>query len=452
VVFGTTVLSLYGLCKDVSISETCHITQESGRQKRKFFKFWKRSEREKPIDGIKCFDPLQQQPTREYVCRWMWETIQEKWKSMFIANKEKESQTRPTMFAAKTTTISKASDPQRQRSKSEFPTAFTPEVIQLSTQEQHLIIELGKSTRSVLPDLEERSKHVPWGGLRRDSDRKKTFWWAPALTPTKWTTPLEQLDGGNLLFSYLRIMNWPEDLSVTHFPFKLCEKQGCPAYFALNHTLTFREIYQPWLVTPSMKTVNSNGLVYHQGFSPSLDGDQAPHAIVWLRPALVNSVDDNFYARTVIRELERAVTLSMEKSNGRVGKFNVVVSGRGVSFGVIPSLKGIKTFVTILQDHYVDRLGIVLLTGMCKICEILLKLVLPLVTEEVRNKIVVVVQNDNERHDIFNTVLGADNIPEWLGGSNSYIFDVQDYYAADDVILGTDLEAKEYFTLLPYHS
>jgi hypothetical protein len=364
---------------------------------------------------------------------------------MFIAHQGKDKLTSLAISTG-------SSDPQRWKSK--FPTVVTLEVIQLSIQEERLIRELGKETRRVLPDLEERSKHVPWGGLlRRSNDQQQhTLWWAPALPLRKGTTPLEELDGGNLLFSYLRIMNWPEDLSLTFFPFKLCKKTGCPAFVALNHTLTFREIYQPWLVTPSMKTVNSNGFIYHHGFSPSLDGEHAPHAIVWLQPALVESVDEVFYARTVIRELERAVSMSMMESKGRVGKFNAVVSGRGVSFGVIPSLKGIKTFVTILQDHYVDRLGVVLLTNVGKICEILLQLVLPLISEEVRNKIIVVRHNDVERKDIFNTVLGADNIPIWLGGSNNYIFEVQDYYASEDVIHGTDLEAKQYLTLLPYHS
>jgi hypothetical protein len=448
--FSTAIVTIFGIAAtlflvvntSVSVSTACRITQEHGKQKRRIFPFWKRSQRGDHAAEPICSDP-KRQPTQECACQHVCDWLQDVLSSMFTVHQEKGKTRIPTQDTAAARKISTASDSTHQRSKSEFPTAFTPQVIQLSTKEQRLVKELGRETIRFLPDLEERSKHVPWGGLRRNTGQQHTKWWAPGSPFVKGSTPLEQLDGGNLLFSYLRIMSWPEDLSLTHFPYKLCKKHGCPASFALNHTLTFRENYQPWLVTPSMKTVNSKGLVYHQGFSPSLDGEHAPHAIVFLRPALVQSVDDVFYARTVIRELELAVTMSMEESKGRVGKFNVVVSGRGVSFGMMPSLKGIKTFITILQDHYVDRLGVVLLTDMGKICQTLLKLVLPLITEEVRNKIIVVQNNVIERHGILNTVLGAHNVPEWLGGNNSYVFDVDDYYASDDVIHGTDLEAKE---------
>jgi CRAL/TRIO domain len=449
-VMGVATSSLHVMCR--GFSESCHITQEPYQHKRRIVSlFWKRSKQEERIDERSCFDP-KQKPTRECVCRWIWDSVRERWNSLLIFHQGNEKLTTPVQDKATgTTVISRTTDPQRRRSKSEFPTAFTPEVIQLSTLEVRLIKELGQDTRNAILDLEERSKHVPWGGLRRNCNQQHTCWWAPVLPFTKAMTSLEKLDGGNLLYSYLRIMNWPDDLSVTHFPFKLCKKHACPAFFALNHTLTFREIYQPWLVTPSMETVNSKGLVYHQGFSPSLDGEHAPHAIVWLQPALAVSVDEMYYARTVIRELERAIAKSMEESKGRVGKFNVVVSCWGVSLGIMPSLKGMTTFVTILQDHYVDRLGVVLLTNMGKICEILLKLVLPLLTEEVRNKIIVVPHNDIERQRIFDTILGGDNVPEWLGGSSTYMFNAHDYYASDDVIRGTDLEAKEYLTLMPYH-
>ena len=156
-----------------------------------------------------------------------------------------------------------------------------------------------------------------------------TDWWAPARPEKAKSTPLERLEGGNLLYSYLRIMKWPTDLETVFFPFKPCKKHGCPAEFALNHTLVYRERYMPWLVTPSVKKVNQNGLVYHRGFSPSnSDTENAPHAIVWLRPALRVNVDEVFYARTLIRELEHAVSSSMHNSGGRVGKFDAVVSGQ----------------------------------------------------------------------------------------------------------------------------
>jgi CRAL/TRIO domain len=444
---GAVVSTLYGMCKDrlksSSSSAVCPSTLDLKKRKRKrglLSLFRRNKEEQMQADCI-----LSPRDPAACVCHWIQNSLQNLLNTAFIhPREERESQN---------TTAVSASNIHLPRPKEDFPTAFTPEAIQLSNRQERLIKELEQRIRTEVPDWDERVTRIPWGGIRNGAETSTTTqWWAPALPSTSKATPLETFDGGNLLFSYLRIMNWPQDMDVVHFPFKTCNKQGCPATFALNHTLNFREIYQPWLVTPSMKTVNSRGLIYHHGFSPSLDGEQAPHGIVFLRPGLVVQVDEAFYARTLVRELERTVTLSMEQSKGRVGKFNVVVSGKDISFGAMPSLKGIKTFVTILQDHYVDRLGVVLLTDMGRICEILLKLFLPLITEEVRNKIVLVPHNDDEKQAVFETVLGSDNVPAWLGGESTYQFDVNDYYASDDVIEGTDSQATEYLTLMPYHA
>eukprot|EP00539_Tryblionella_compressa_P004867 CAMPEP_0178769234 /NCGR_PEP_ID=MMETSP0744-20121128/20707_1 /TAXON_ID=913974 /ORGANISM="Nitzschia punctata, Strain CCMP561" /LENGTH=465 /DNA_ID=CAMNT_0020425445 /DNA_START=49 /DNA_END=1446 /DNA_ORIENTATION=- len=368
------------------------------------------------------------------------------------------------------------------RSKEDFPTAFTPDVLPLTSEQESMLQRLAEESIESIPNLQMRALQVPWGGKHpstlSDSDNDHNThnrqWWAPAKTKhthkkkKETTTPLERHDGGNLLYSYLRIMKWPSNL-MAHFPFKLCKKKkggGCKSTVAIEHTLQFREVYQPWIVTPEMKRINANGAVYQHGFSPSLvdddddDGDNddnnnnknASHAIVWLRPALRASGDEIMYIRTVVRELERAVALSMERSEGRVGKFNVVVDGNDFSFGVMPSLKGIKAFVTILQDHYVDRLGVVILTSMGRFCEILLKLFLPLITEEVRNKIVILSHDPVERKATLETILGKKNIATWLGGTDVYKFNVDEYYDTDDTIFGTDEEAREYLVTMPYHA
>jgi hypothetical protein len=250
-------------------------------------------------------------------------------------------------------------------------------------------------------------------------------------------------------------MKWPSDL-FAHFPFKLCKKKGCNAEIAISHTLQFRQVYKPWLVTPSMKQLNAQGAFYQHGFSPAYtETEQGSHALLWIRPGLVSNmqpIDEVVYTRTVVRELELAVARSMHRSKGRVGKFNVIVSGQDFSWNRMPTLKGIKDFVTILQDHYVDRLGVVILMHMSKICELLLKLFLPLITEDVRKKIVILPHDETERRVILETVLGRENIPTWLGGTDAFEFSVDDYYSTDDVILATDAEAVEYLKLMPYHS
>jgi hypothetical protein len=345
--------------------------------------------------------------------------------------------------------------------KDRFPTAFTSESLSIAREEKEMIQKLDQKCIEVIPDFQTRasSEQIRWGGPTQFYKSTSTLWYAPALAATTSATPLEQLNGGILYNSYLRIMKWPSDLHA-YFPFKLCKKLGCDSTTAIQHTLQFREVYKPWMVTPKMKQVNSNGLIFQHGLSPGYMEDglderkeqSAGHGIVWLRPAVRVHVDEVTFTRTIVRELERAVAVSMNNSNGRVGKFNAVVDGKDFSFGCMPSINGLKSFVTISQDHYVDRLGVVILTNLGRFSEVLLKLFLSLITEEVRNKIIILPHDEYERRGVLETVLGKENVPLWLGGENDYRFNVDEYYNSHDTVVGTDEEAVEYLELMPYHA
>ncbi|KAL3917033.1 MAG: hypothetical protein SGILL_004901 [Bacillariaceae sp.] len=445
--------SAYILCKDHVITtrgdsrETCDANSNSQRKRRGILRLFQRRK-----DGDECLASTFSPSTpRACACQWMWDSIQgvsgvNLASTVVIESSKSKRSSAPASIPA--------------RPKEDFPTAFTAEALPLNANQQSIIQQLAQQSNDNIESLQKRVKEVPWGGPLHDQRHAhliehphSTSWWAPPKAhPTKKSTPLEKLEAGNLLYSYLRIMKWPSDLKSVMFPFKPCKKHGCPGEFALNHTLIYREHYKPWLVTRSVQKVNTNGLVYHHGFSPSLtDDEHAPHAIVWLRPALRVHVDEVFYARTLIRELENAVAASMKNSHGRVGKFNVIISGEGFSLGVMPSLNGIKSFVTMLQDHYVDRLGVVVLTDMGRTCELLLKCFLPLIAEEVRNKIIVVPHDHDKRMPILETILGKENIPVWLGGTDDYEFNADEYYAADHVVMGSDEQATEYLTTLSFH-
>jgi CRAL/TRIO domain len=256
------------------------------------------------------------------------------------------------------------------------------------------------------------------------------------------------------LYSYLRIMKWPSNL-FARFPFKLCKK-GCDAKVAIQHTLEFREKFKPWLVTRRVIQGNEAVASYHRGYSPDYaEGESGGHAIVWLRPARRNpavAMDDGLHVRSVVQTLDRAVAASMRRSGGRVGKFNIVVDGTDFSWGMAPSLPSMKALVTILQDHYVNRLGVVVLVNAGRLIEILLRLIHPLITEEVRNKIMILPSNEEKRKAALAAILGEENIPTWLGGTDDFEFDADEYYDTARIALGTESEATEYRTTMPYHS
>ena len=235
----------------------------------------------------------------------------------------------------------------------------------LSLEQERLVERMGNAVLESVFEFERRSSFVPWGGPPQAVSPVSFDWYARKKTNRVPSAPLDKIDGGNLLSSYLRIMKWPEDLGDIDFPFKLCkaknknEGKHCDSSDAIRHTLEFRERYMPWLVTPGIMRANSDGLVYVRGFSPPYsENENGRHAIVWLRLARKVKTDNYndrvFFVRSMIREFDRAVAISLQRSNGRVGKFNALIDGKDFTWNSMPSLSAVKALVAILQDHFVD--------------------------------------------------------------------------------------------------
>jgi len=313
-----------------------------------------------------------------------------------------------------------------------YTTSYTSSLPDLTNDQQQLLERLSTHIQTQIPDLHQRIAQVPWGGPD-----------GPPWMDLQRSTTQHQIPGTHLFFSYLRIMQWNWH---SKFPFSLCGQAGCDAPVAIEHSLKYRELFRPWIVTQSMKLENQHGSCYTHGFgrTPIQDG---AHALVWVRPGKRVKKDDVIQNRIYMHTLDRAVARSLEASQGRVGKFNVIVDGTGFSWGLLPSLRNLKIFVTMLQDHFPDRLGIILLCHLGRVGEALVKLFLPLITQEVRNKIVVLTRKNQE--EVLEELIGFENVPAWLGGSDSYVFDVKEYYQGD---VATEEEAKAYLTTMPYHA
>jgi len=125
----------------------------------------------------------------------------------------------------------------------------------------------------------------------------------------------------------------------------------------------------------------------------------------------------------LLHSADRAVALSLQKSHGRVGKFNAVVDATGYEFGKsLPALSHLKEAVHLLQDHFPDRLGVVVLVNLSRTAELVVNLVKPWLTKEVRDKIHAV------RADQLSLLVEPHDIPDWLGGPDNYRFDPESYY------------------------
>jgi hypothetical protein len=340
----------------------------------------------------------------------------------------------------------------------DFPSAFTrSEQLVVSESKQALVRELSHRVQSDIPNFRHRAAQAAWGGPGGPK------WYYP-IGDQHYRQDhhvLDTLDGGWLLFAYLRIMNWPRDLHV-HFPFQLCAK-GCDAQVAIGHTLEFREKFQPWHITPAAIYENRQGFIYHRGYSPTSSSSynksnnkttrknqEGKHAVVWFRPGIHKREDSLAYLRAMIYTFDHAIADSLRTSGNTVGKFNAMIDTHGFSFSMIPRLWEVKQGIKVLQDHLPDRLGMVFLMNLSHPAELALNVVKPFLTKEVRDKICIVPHDLEKKRALLRTVIEPNYIPTWLGGSDDYQFDPDTYYPQPLRI--SNQQGLEYLRTMPYHA
>jgi hypothetical protein len=306
--------------------------------------------------------------------------------------------------------------------------------------------------------FQERVDGVPWGGI---SDADITRWWPRKSSADPPTMISAHSEGGRILAAYLKIMMWPADL-YPKFPFRLCSK-GCGAEVSLLHTLEWREKYRPWCVSSETIRFNGAGFIYSRGRSnPGVNQRRRPagkngrsgsegHSMVWYRPSLASPSDDGeLYTRSIINVLDVAVSDSLIRNRGTIGRFNIVMDCGGMSSRNSPSIAGTKRLFSILQDHYPDRLGVLLVANLSGLAQMLMKMMLPFVTEDVRAKIHIVPNGALERREMLLQFMAEDDIPYYLGGKDDYEYDAKEYYQGK-CILPEDA-VREYITTMPFHA
>lgn len=321
---------------------------------------------------------------------------------------------------------------------SPFKNAFTTKELKLSKGQFKLVKDLGVRANENIPNFHKRSQTVSWGGPGG------SHWWKVGHG-----SGLDGLDGARLCASYLRIMNYPDDF-VTQFPFKMCAKEGCQAEVALAHTLEWREKYKPWFVTPAAIKENADGYVYYRGHSPSADGDGSGHSIVWFRIGGHKVVDSEAYFRVILNTLDGAVSDNLRRSQNKYGKYNVVLDGADFRLSMMPSMNDLKRGILMMQDHFPDRLGMLFIANMSRVGEILLKMIMPLISKEVREKIKLVPQDKDLKLEMLRAVIEEEFIPDYFGGTDTFFPDQSTYYSSK--LRFSEEEGRQYMETMAYHS
>ena len=149
-------------------------------------------------------------------------------------------------------------------------------------------------------------------------------------------------------------------------------------------------------ISPKAIQYNRAGFIYHRGHSRAgpeqrLEAESTKdiaylnnvgHSMVWYRPAKANLDDPELYIRSLIYTLEAAVTDSLLRNKGEIGRFNLVLDCDNVGTKSIPSMIYVKKLFTFLQDHFPDRLGVLLLANLSGVGRMIMNMVMPFVTGE----------------------------------------------------------------------
>ena len=222
--------------------------------------------------------------------------------------------------------------------------------------------------------------------------------------------------------------------------------------------------------------------------------------MIWYRPGLLNSNggirDKEGYIRAILNALDEAVYISMTRTNDIVGQYDLLVDVKGTSLSSFPGLRDTKRVFSMLQDHFPDRLGTLFVANLSGAGRLFLRMIMPLITQEVRDKIRILppislsspsvsaeeanADGDGEKinrggggaeaalREMREAGVDGETIPDWLGGPDRYRFrpangdDPDDDDAAAADIEGfdgrrrdrrcTDEEGMEYINAMPYHA
>jgi hypothetical protein len=196
------IFSIYSVCQEASVNATCPTMVPAPPPKVKGLKrLFQRKNNKSQEEAMMIASQSTQDPT-DCACQLFWQALDRL--GMDVQDK--------LMRGCADEQALSSPDPAL---KQEFLPAFTPEKLEISTEHQALIVDLTEKTRALVADWDERASQVSWGGPGGPA-----WFQLPVDSPE---TDLEALEGASLMYSYLRIMQWPHDL-YGHFPFKLCAK------------------------------------------------------------------------------------------------------------------------------------------------------------------------------------------------------------------------------------
>lgn len=206
----------------------------------------------------------------------------------------------------------------------------------------------------------------------------------------------------------------------------IARKNDAPKAFKyIKATILWREAYKSSTLYLSYKES-----IRHEAETGKMyvlpQPDKNGHPIIIMRPGLENSSDGPASVRYLVYTLERASRIA---DKGIHGKFIILVdffTGQ-VSAQSCPSLSAMHETTQILQNHYPERLGGMLVFEAPSIFHNLFQMIRRFVDPVTREKLCFTKRD----HTIDANFLDWSAIPKEYGGENQYEFEFNKYFESD---------------------
>ncbi|KAL1921804.1 uncharacterized protein VTP21DRAFT_10446 [Calcarisporiella thermophila] len=222
-------------------------------------------------------------------------------------------------------------------------------------------------------------------------------------------------------------ISWCSDACLLRY-LRACKWNYSDARERIEETLKWRRSYGPHLIDPQeIEEECYTGKIYLNGF----DSQGSP--VIYMKPRNENTKPSRRHIRNVVFLLERAIRLMPEN----VEKMVIVVDFAGSSTRTNPGLGIAKEFLTVLGNHYPERLGRAFLVNTPWFFWTFWKLISPFIDPVTRSKIRFVdlktqnnVQPNQEKGDWANLLhyIPAEQLEADFGGKLDYEFKFDDYW------------------------
>lgn len=102
------------------------------------------------------------------------------------------------------------------------------------------------------------------------------------------------------------------------------------------------------------------------------------------------------------------------------------------------------------NDQHTNRVGTILLANLNRTVQLMLNVIKSFGSKEMQDKLVILSTNPARRKAQLEKLIESESIPEWLGGTDTYEFDADEYYG--DEHNWSDEEALAWTETLPHYA